>query len=56
MPQVIKVIEAEEPEGKGIESDPYRIVKRYYTLDGKLLAENDPMPRNIEIREPTHEK
>jgi hypothetical protein len=41
MPRVIEVIEADEEKGSGVMDSPYRRVKRYYTLDGDLLAEND---------------
>ena len=40
--KVIKVIHVKVKEGKGIEGDIVRIVEYYLTLDGKLLATNDP--------------
>jgi hypothetical protein len=43
MPKVIQVIEALEPRGEGTFEDPCRIVTCYYTLDGRGLAERDPV-------------
>jgi hypothetical protein len=44
-PRVIQVIEVElELRGDGTPASPYRRVRQYYTLDGKLLAEVDPLP------------
>jgi hypothetical protein len=42
MPRVIQVIESTINRGIGIEPDPVRNVTQYHTLDGVLLAENDP--------------
>lgn len=36
--KVIQVIVTEALEGKGTESDPCKIQKRYWSLDGELLA------------------
>lgn len=41
MPRVIQVIESEENEGDGTPKNVIRTVRRYYTLEGKLLAEYD---------------
>lgn len=41
MPKVIQVIENEETDGNGTDKNPYRMVRRYYTLEGKFLAEYD---------------
>ena len=41
VPKVIRVIESETTRGEGVEEDPMRIVKQYFTLDGKFLAEFD---------------
>lgn len=42
MPKIIQVIESLESKGLGKDDgDPVRHVKRYYTLDGDLLAEHD---------------
>lgn len=44
MARVIQVIEAIETRGKGKdETDPIRGVRQYFTFDGKLLAEDDPV-------------
>ncbi len=40
--KVIQVIVTETPEGKGIQSDPVRMVVRHWSLTGELLAEVDP--------------
>ena len=37
--KVIQVIQTEALEGSGTEEDPFRIQKRLWSLDGKLLAE-----------------
>lgn len=29
--------------GKGTKEDPVRVVEQYWDLDGKFLAENDPV-------------
>ena len=39
MPKLISIIESYETRGKGIEGDPVRNIRQYYTLDGKFLAE-----------------
>lgn len=44
MAKVIQVIETEECRGKGTPDSPLRGVKQYWSLDGKLLAEFDPLP------------
>lgn len=36
--RVIAVIETEALEGRGTKDDPCRIQKRYWSLEGKLLA------------------
>lgn len=43
MAKVIQVIETEEKRGEGIADDPIRCVMQYWSLDGELLAENDPL-------------
>ena len=43
MPRVLKVIESHDTRGKGVEGDPVRQIRQYYTLVGKFLAEeHDP--------------
>lgn len=48
MPQAktITVIEVRSTRGKGTEASPYRGVIEYFSLDGKLLAESDPLPEH----------
>ena len=42
--KLIKVIETTlELRGKGIPTSPFRRVTQYWSTDGKLLAENDPI-------------
>lgn len=41
--RVIQVIETSlEQRGRGVEDDPIRRVRQFWTLDGELLAEVDP--------------
>ena len=40
--KVIQVIETISARGKGTEEDPCRPVHKYWSLEGELLAENDP--------------
>lgn len=40
--KVIQVIETQALRGNGTGDNQCRIVKQYWDLDGKLLAENDP--------------
>ncbi len=40
--KVIRVIETQALRGQGTEEDQCRIVRQYWDLDGKLLAESDP--------------
>lgn len=44
MAKVIQVIEVEITRGNGVEGDVMRGVTQYWSLDGTLLAENDPCP------------
>ena len=39
--RVIEVIEITVAEGEGIEGDPVRLVRYYFSLDGELLARRD---------------
>jgi len=41
--KVVPVIVTEALRGIGTENDPVRIVKQYWSFDGELLAENDPV-------------
>jgi hypothetical protein len=48
------VVEIEFLRGKGVAlDDPVRRVKRYYELDGTLLAENDPYGHDPLPKQPT---
>lgn len=40
--KVIQVIETVSKIGTGTVDDPNRFVRQYWSLDGKLLARNDP--------------
>lgn len=42
--KIVKVIEVECVEGKGNMKSVARSVKYYFSLDGKILAKNDPHP------------
>lgn len=41
--KVISVIKTTSTRGKGTSADPGRIVTQYWTFDGKLLFELDPL-------------
>lgn len=43
--RVIQVIEIKADRGLGTKQDPVREVTQYWDLDGKLLAEVDPIDR-----------
>lgn len=54
--KVIQVIETRTKEGEGIENNPYRTVRRYWSLDGEQLAEVDPCKVSLmqyEVQKPT---
>jgi len=40
--RVERVVVVKFQRGRGVAPDPIRIVTAYYSLDGELLAENDP--------------
>lgn len=44
--KVIQVIETRSARGSGSENQPIRIVIQYWSLEGDLLAENDPIMMN----------
>ena len=47
--KVIEVIEVLSDEGEGSYSNPLRTVRRYYDLDGRPLATDDPCDnRNLD--------
>lgn len=39
--KVIQVIAIESITGEGVEGDPIRLVREYFTLDGQLLARTE---------------
>ena len=39
--KIIELIETYDHRGSGVKDDPYRIVKQWWSLDGKLLIEFD---------------
>ena len=41
--RIIQCIEVTAVRGRGTQQDPYRNVKQYWSQDGRLLAEHDPM-------------
>lgn len=41
--KIVPVIVTESLRGKGSEEDPVRKVKQYWSCEGELLAENDPV-------------
>lgn len=45
--KIIPVIKTESLRGEGTEKDPCRTVIQYWSLNGELLAEKDPLLNNI---------
>nr|DAG62127.1 MAG TPA: hypothetical protein [Caudoviricetes sp.] len=45
--KVIQVVVTIGPVGSGVEGDPVREVAKYWSLDGKLLAQSDPYRGSI---------
>lgn len=43
--KIIKVIETQSLRGSGTDADKSRMVTQYWSLKGKLLAENDPIKK-----------
>lgn len=41
--KVISVIQTESLKGAGTDKDPVRLVKQYWSFEGKLLGENDAL-------------
>lgn len=39
--KIMQVIEVTQTVGKGVQKDPVRIIKSYFTLDGIYLATDD---------------
>ena len=54
--KLVKVIEAKITRGSGKEGDPYREVTQYWSLDGKLLAEVDPVLDLLERETQPHDQ
>lgn len=46
--RVIQVIETKALRGQGTNENKNRIVTQYWSLDGELLAENDPCAKEKE--------
>lgn len=46
--RVIQVIETDSIIGMGTEDDPVRDIKQYWSFEGVLLAENDPVKKEKE--------
>ena len=46
--RIIPVIETTALRGRGTEDDTCRLVRQYWSLDGKLLAENDSGIKEME--------
>lgn len=49
--RVVRVIETTASRGLGVEGNVIRLVTQHWSLDGELLAENDPCPDKKEIKE-----
>lgn len=41
--KVVQVVEVQAVVGKGTEEDPNRVITQYWSLEGELLAERDPL-------------
>lgn len=41
--EIVKIICVSVAKGDGTENNPVRTVKQYWTLEGDLIAENDPI-------------
>lgn len=49
--RVMQVIETTNARrGKGVEGDPIRIITQYWDMDGKLLAEVDPVVHGSDFK------
>lgn len=44
MARVVQMIETDNRRGTGVDHDPYRTVRQWWTLDGKLVVELDFWP------------
>ena len=45
--KLITVIEVKAARGEGTDADPVRIVNQYWSTEGDLLAEDDPIDKYI---------
>lgn len=43
MVRLVVLIETEDRRGKGTEDNPMRLVKQWFTIDGQLVVEKDPL-------------
>lgn len=42
MAKLVVLIEVDEKRGKGVEGDPVRLVRQWWTTDGTFVVELDP--------------
>lgn len=49
--KLLMVIETKGLRGKGVEGGPVREVTQYWSLEGQLLAESDPVRSSVPRRE-----
>jgi len=45
MAKIIELIYVDVCKGRGTDADPYRTVHQYWTKDGELLWEDDPVEK-----------
>ncbi len=45
--EVVNVIRTDTTEGIGTKESPVRTIRRYWTLDGKLISEQDYMGEDV---------
>ncbi len=50
--RIVSVIQTMSLEGDGVKGDSYRQIKRYWDLDGELLAVSDPQVNAVEYEKP----
>lgn len=50
MAKLVTLIETSERRGRGVDSDPVRIVAQWFTVKGALVAERDPWLESEERR------
>ncbi len=49
MAKIIEVIEVEERRGKGTYDDPVRKVYQLWSKEGRLIFENDPEKKEVDL-------